>query len=424
MAASDPAEQRLQAILNSETVKLGVNPGLDRRLSVYDKALGAAEEGSTTEAFLLRTLRIDEQLATCLKAETSCHKISCWAARYNMVNVAMALVRRNIARVTEKPDPLQEEVLAIAVEYGHVQLVERLTKLQPGVDVNRGRSDLPGAYRWTNAGVGAVPQRLTDDTHLNEYELHRFKFLVPICSAARMGNAEMVKTLSECDEITDVEWALHWAAIMGHDHVVRELLNSEREVDVNKLVYNMTLRDPCGRSSFGEEFNPLHLASIYGHASVVQVLCEDKKGRVQVNVESKPAGMTALELASEKGHVKIVKMLLKRPGVEIRWALHGAAKKGHHDVVQELFSSGKEVDVNTLKQEILDDPQDRSSFGEEFSPLHLASIYGHAGVVAVLCGSKTLRANTESGAGMTAVQIARRKGHAEIEKILLDRTEV
>ncbi|CAK9231879.1 unnamed protein product [Sphagnum troendelagicum] len=100
-----------------------------------------------------------------------------------------------MALVGRKPDPLPEEVLAIAVEYRHVQLVERLTKLQHGVDVNRGRSDFPGAVGWTNAGAGTVPRRLTDDSHLNEYERHGSRFLVPICSAARMGNVEMVKTL-------------------------------------------------------------------------------------------------------------------------------------------------------------------------------------------------------------------------------------
>jgi ankyrin repeat protein len=672
-AASDPVEALLQAIrdqrsedvlrsyLNSifekigdgadeaknakdgEIEELGVSPGLARRGRVYNKALGEAKEDSVIEAFLLRTIDIDNQLATCLRAGTSCRKIWCWAARHNMVNIAMALVRRNIEIALEdleraiaiplvylnkalslevlniaraiamalvrlniampledrkraiamaledpniamaleelnmaipledleylkgeiamaldnrKPNPLPEEVLAIAVEYGHVELVERLTKLQHGVDVNKGRWDFPGAGGWTNAGPGIVPRRLTDDSHLDEYERHRFKFLVPICSAARMGNVEMVKTLSECDKITDVEWVLLWDAIMGHHHVVRELLNSKREVDVNKPVYNMTdpiLRDPSStgshvfsplhidevkviceerlrrsrantaseggvtavemaadmghvqivkillerseveiawalhaaakkghhdvveellnsekevdvnalkqeklddaqdRSSFGEEFNPLHLASIYGHASVVEALCEDKKGRLQVNIESKPAGVTAVRMAAEMGHVETVKILLKRPEVEIAWALHGAVKQGHHglvkillerpevetrqtlnkaaklglhDVVRTLLESGKEMDVNKLEKETLDNEQKRKSFGERFNPLHLASIYGRVGVVKVLCEQKTLRANTESGAGMTAIQIAITVGHAEIEKILLDRTEV
>ncbi|CAK9233044.1 unnamed protein product [Sphagnum troendelagicum] len=375
-----------------EIEELGVSPGLARRGRVYNKALGEAKEGSAIEASLLRTLEIDEQLATCLRAGTSCRKISCWAARYNMVNIAMALVRRNIAMalVAGKPDPLPEEVLAIAVEYGHVQLVERLTKLQHGVDVNRGRWDFPGAGWWTNAGAGAVPRRLTDDWHLNEFERHGFKFLVPICSAARMGNVQMVKTLSECDKITDVEWALHWAAIMGHHHVVLELLNSKREVDVNKPVYNMTdpiLRDACSTGS--HVFNPLHIASFYGH-----------------------------------GHDDLVKILLERHEVEPRPTLCKAVKLGLDDVVLKLLKIEKEMDVNTLEQEILDDPQDRLSFGKEFNPLHLASLYGHVKVVQALCTATTLRANMESGAGMTAFQIARRKGRAEIENFLLDRTDV
>ncbi|CAM6010277.1 unnamed protein product, partial [Sphagnum balticum] len=58
-----------------------------------------------------------------------------------------ANVKREIAMALDdrKRDPLPEEVLAIAVEYGHVELVKRLTKLQHGVDVNKGRWDFPGA---------------------------------------------------------------------------------------------------------------------------------------------------------------------------------------------------------------------------------------------------------------------------------------
>jgi ankyrin repeat protein len=267
--------------------------------------------------------------------------------------------------------------------------------------------------------------------------------------AAEMGHVQVVKILLERPEV-EIAWALHGAAKKGHCDVVEELLNSEKEVDVNILKQEI-LDDAQDRSSFGEEFNPLHLASIYGHASVVQALCEDRERRLQVNFESKPAGVKAVQMAAEMGHVQVVKILLERPEVEIAWALHGAAKRGrhdlmkmllerpevktiptvykavklgHHDVVRELLESGKEMDVNKLQKEILDDEQDRKSFGEQFNPLHLASIYRHVGVVQVLCEQKTLRANAESGAGMTAIQIAIRARYAEIEKILLDRTEV
>jgi ankyrin repeat protein len=105
--------------------------------------------------------------------------------------------------------------------------------------------------------------------------------------------------------------------------------------------------------------------------------------------------MTAVEMAAEMGHALIVAILLERPEVEIGWALHGAVKKGHRDVVEELLNSEKGVDVNTLKLEILDDAQARSSFGEEFNSLDLASIYGHANVVQALCENRKrcLRAN-------------------------------
>ncbi|CAN5974089.1 unnamed protein product [Sphagnum jensenii] len=239
--------------------------------------------------------------------------------------------------------------------------------------------------------------------------------------AAEMGHVPIVKILMERSKV-EITWALHGAARNGHHGVVEELLNSGKEVDVNTLKQEI-LDDAQNRSSFGEKFNPLHLASIYGHASVVEALCGDRKRRLQVNIES-DAGVTAVQMAAQMGHVQIVKILLEIPEVKIAWALHGAAKNGHRDVVEKLLNSGKEVDVNTLKLERLDDTQDRSSFGEEFNPLHLASIYRHVGVVQVLCEQKTLRANMESGAGMTAVQIAIRGGYAEIEKILLDRTDV
>jgi ankyrin repeat protein len=239
--------------------------------------------------------------------------------------------------------------------------------------------------------------------------------------AAKMGHAQTVKILLQRPEV-EIAWALHGAAKKGHRDVVEELLNSEKEVDVNTLKQEI-LDDAQNRSSFGGEFNPLHLASIYGHASVVQALCEDRKNRLQVNIES-DARVTAVQMAVEMGHVQIVNILRNRPEVDIAWALHGAVRKGqldmvnillrrpevetrrtlckavklgHHDVVEKLVETAKEMDLNTLQQETLDDAQDRLSFGKNFNPLHLASIYGHVKVVQALFEAKTLRANMESG---------------------------
>jgi len=53
-----------------------------------------------------------------------------------------------------------------------------------------------------------------------------------------MGNVEMLMSLLACDRI-DVNKGkpLHWAAALGHLDVVKELLKSEKEVDLNTLKY-------------------------------------------------------------------------------------------------------------------------------------------------------------------------------------------
>jgi ankyrin repeat protein len=51
-----------------------------------------------------------------------------------------------------------------------------------------------------------------------------------------MGNVDIVMSLLACDR-TDVNKRepLHWAAAMGHLDVVKELLKSEKQVDVNEV---------------------------------------------------------------------------------------------------------------------------------------------------------------------------------------------
>jgi ankyrin repeat protein len=53
-----------------------------------------------------------------------------------------------------------------------------------------------------------------------------------------MGNVEMVMSLLACDKI-DVNKGkpLHCAAAMGHLDVLKELLKSKKEVDVNAVKY-------------------------------------------------------------------------------------------------------------------------------------------------------------------------------------------
>ncbi|KAH9540468.1 hypothetical protein CY35_14G006800 [Sphagnum magellanicum] len=106
--------------------------------------------------------------------------VDCSAVRWNMVNIVLALIRWRGA-AEDGTFLLKEELLAIAVEYGHVKLVQHLIRM-PDVNVN----------------------------------------------------TDMVMSLLACDRI-DVNKGkpLHCAAAMGHPDVVKELLKSK--VDVNAV---------------------------------------------------------------------------------------------------------------------------------------------------------------------------------------------
>ncbi len=118
------------------------------RARVYDKALGEAKDDTPIEEFLVKKLQTDE----CWQRGGHCAMVDCSAVRWNMTNIVLALIRwrggGEDGRFFKK-----EELLAIAVEYGHVKLVQQLTKMQD-IDVNIGFSDIwevftiPGSWDY------------------------------------------------------------------------------------------------------------------------------------------------------------------------------------------------------------------------------------------------------------------------------------
>jgi hypothetical protein len=266
------------------------------RARVYDKALGEAKDGTPIEEFLVKKLSIDE----CLQRGGHCAMVDCSAVRWNMLNIVLALIRWRGA--AEDGTFLEkEELLAIAVEYGHVKLAQHLTEIQD-VNVNISSNNEWDAFFYLQGNP--TNARLTDLKPLLS-EKH-FVFLEPIGSAARMGNVDMVMSLLACDRIDlNTGKPLHWAAAMGHLDVVKELLKSEKQVDVNALK-SIPVEDKHGRFRHGMMFSPLHLASVFCHAIVVKALCEDTRANT-VN------WWGAFQIATEKENDEIVQTLLKRP---------------------------------------------------------------------------------------------------------------
>ncbi|KAL4575142.1 hypothetical protein LXL04_021984 [Taraxacum kok-saghyz] len=137
--------------------------------------------------------------------------------------------------------------------------------------------------------------------------------------------------------------------------------------------------------------------------------------RASVVNEVNELGETALYTASEKGHLEVVKELLKYSDKDIILrrsrlefdALHVAASEGHHAIVELLLNH----DVTLC--------QTRSQGNA--TPLITAASKGHTAVVNELLSKDPTLLNVPRSNGKNALHLAARSGHVETLKILLDK---
>ncbi len=199
----------------------------------------------------------------------------------------------------------KEVILLTVVANNHVGFVQRLIATTE-VNVNHGDTKIGYCKDCTSGGI---IRRFTD-------QHDHFCRVIPIDAAVRLGNLEMVNILLACDRI-DVNKGqpLLWAATWDHPQVVEALLNDVKsQVDVNAVQY-WYVDESIRRSDYGCFFTPLHLASFYGHTSVVNALCADPKQRLEAHTENKD-GVTSFQIATEMKHEEIARILVARPKVE------------------------------------------------------------------------------------------------------------
>jgi ankyrin repeat protein len=160
---------------------------------------------------------------------------------------------------------------------------------------------------------------------------------------------------------------LSWAAEMGHEAVVKLLLEKGAELETKDKEYGRT---------------PLSWAAINRHEAVVKLLLE--KG-AELETKDTKYGRTLLSWAAEIGHEAVVKLLLEK-GAELetksdngRTPLSWAAINGHEAVVKLLLEKGAELETKDTK------------YGR--TPLSWAVDNGHKAVVKLLLekGTKKLQ---------------------------------
>ncbi|GJY15005.1 ankyrin repeat-containing protein ITN1-like protein [Tanacetum coccineum] len=177
----------------------------------------------------------------------------------------------------------------------------------------------------------------------------------------------------------------------------------------------------------------LHLAAQRGDLAAVEKILDDINSqmmgtlsgadfdaevaeiRASVVNEVNELGVTALYSAAEKGHLEVVKELLKYSDKETLTRrsrlefdpLHIAASQGHHAVVQLLL----EHDITLC--------QTRSQGNA--NPLVTAASKGHTAVVQELLSKDPSLLDIPRSNGKNALHLAARSGHVETVQILLDK---
>ncbi|KAL4803195.1 ankyrin repeat-containing domain protein [Aspergillus unguis] len=238
----------------------------------------------------------------------------------------------------------------------------------------------------------------------------------------------------------DPYYPIHAAAFNGHTDVVRSLIQTGKG-SVHSADYNGTTAliwsswtGQCEISelllSHGADVNavsnlygpPLLVAALKGHLNIVALLLEKgadmnhqsgPTNRVQAHLTLNPDLVylsdytgTALWAAALKGHIEIVRLLLKKQSTGLDFALLSASRGGHLDIIRLLIEHKANANV-----------RDEDSF--YVTAIQAASQGGHLDVLLYLFEQG---AEDEPGCGHfdSALEAAAYYGHGRLIKTLLE----
>ncbi|XVF62971.1 hypothetical protein PTKIN_Ptkin09bG0051500 [Pterospermum kingtungense] len=165
-----------------------------------------------------------------------------------------------------KPDLESNTVLHLAVQYGHLLVVEELLKFEdPNFSYSANKNEETPLYIAARRGYLSLLPMILDK----------------------------IKSEAHCGPYNRT--ALHAAAMAGDAEATRKILHKKQDFSLTKET------DENGQ-------NPLHYAAHLGHYSVVKELLEWDKSAAYV--ADKKREMTPLLMAARQGHGRIVKKII------------------------------------------------------------------------------------------------------------------
>ncbi|KAH0555897.1 hypothetical protein GP486_006156 [Trichoglossum hirsutum] len=297
--------------------------------------------------------------------------------------------------------------------------------------------------RKSNHRVSSAAIQSLLDNGLNIYT-DSSKFRDALLWAANLGHEEVVRLLLEgragaaaMDKRggdTACTLALHHATENGHESVVRLPLlgedaainakNSDGETAAKKgheAVVRLLLESKLDVNAKGHHGQTaLHWAVIYWHEATIRLLLEAK---ADVDVKDE-VGRTVLSIAAGYGNEVLVQLFLEHKadidakGENRKTALSIAAEHGHEEVVKLLLEYGADVNRNRNLRLLLEHKADINVGAKEWTPLHVAAKNGNEAIVQLLPGHEVNVAKTDKG--RTALLIAAEKGNVAVVRLLLE----
>ncbi|KAI9710417.1 MAG: hypothetical protein M1812_007453 [Candelaria pacifica] len=234
----------------------------------------------------------------------------------------------------------------------------------------------------------------TQTTEGGEYDL-----LQTACKFGQKGIAEVLidrgyNVNGYLKEMTPKETV---KALAVYARFLPGVLNEGIDMDSDK--WSLIWRD------LGWQDTSLHVAALYGHAAVVEMLLE-RNANVQC-VTTK--GWTPLHAAAWTGQLECVKLLMARGADPVAqtgfgWIpLHCAASRGKTTVLQYFLDLGIQVDTLTTKQK---------------TALHLTAYSGHANLVQLLF-ERGAALDAQSYKQESGLHLATRNGKPQVVELLL-----